>query len=150
MTRPLMLRRLINEPLESKRLLSADGNLVGDCEHVESEFVESEHEHEQEHESNSDDGDHSSSDDVGHDEMELRARLKSDSAAHGEAEYEAETEHGKTEQEFEVEIEDAEPGSVHDVSIDGTSVGQLSVGDGGKGRLSLSSHPEDGRASPAG
>ena len=145
MARRTNLRRLFSESLENKRLLSADGHISGEHEHLESEHGS--YDREQAEPTNDDheyeSGDDHGSDDSSQDHVELRANLAGETGARGEAEYESESEHGRVQQQFEVAIENAEAGSIHDVAIDGVVVGQLTVNGSGRGRLRLSSSPED-------
>ena len=62
---------------------------------------------------------------------------------HGETEFESEGDDRGPELQFEVEVEDAVPGTVHDVAIDGVVVAQLTVDALGRGRVRLSSKLEE-------
>ena len=81
-------------------------------------------------------------------ETTLVAPLSGDGVETGKAEFELEVEGDETELELEVEIEDAEPGSVHDVSVDGVVIGSIEVDDSGHGELELSSEDGDDVAIP--
>lgn len=80
-------------------------------------------------------------------ETHLRASLTdSNGTATGKVSYESETERGKTKSKMEIEIRGAVPGSVLDVSVDGTVVGQITVNSKGRGKLVLSGNPKSGQA----
>jgi len=76
-------------------------------------------------------------------DVELEAILESETGASGHAEFEMEQENDGLELEFDVEIEDAVPGSVLDVLVDGFLVGQIVVDDFGRGELDFSCDPDD-------
>lgn len=63
----------------------------------------------------------------------------------GEADYEVED----SETEFEVEVENASPGAVLPVSVDGVQVGEITVDADGEGELEYSSETDEGAPFPA-
>jgi hypothetical protein len=81
-------------------------------------------------------------------DTELKAHLRGAGRAKGEAELEIEADDDGPKIEFEVEVESAEPGSVHDVSLSGVVVGQITIGPTGRGRLRLSNDDGDSEGLP--
>ncbi len=140
------LPRLFGELLERKCLLSGDGHVsgeheAGDTEHAEYQPEQSDsHELDAEHEFET--GDDRGSDDTSHDSLKLSAKLAGDAGARGEVEYEMESEHGQLQQKLTIQIEGAPANSVHDVTVDGFVVGQVTVDGSGKARLRLDSQPD--------
>lgn len=76
-------------------------------------------------------------------ETELEAFLTGVTAARGEVEFETEFEHGRLEREFEVEVVNAAANAILDVSVNGVVVAQITTNAFGRGKLELSSHPDD-------
>ncbi len=144
-------RRMLSlsfESLERRRVLSADA--LGHDDGPEDIRHELECEAEV-HRGRDDDSPDDTFDDRGSDDgsvqdprpnsTELEARLGDESLAQGRAKFEVELEHGLEKRELKVDVRDAPPGSVLDVVIDGTVVGQVQVDAQGEGRLELSSQP---------
>lgn len=76
-------------------------------------------------------------------EIELEGFLSGPTAARGEVEFESEFEHGRLEREFEVEVVNAAANAILDVSVNGVVVAQITTNAFGRGKLKLSSQPDD-------
>lgn len=79
---------------------------------------------------------------------ELEGTLEGHDVVRGETEFEIEREHGVVRREFKVQIEHADPGSLHDVLVDGVLVGQIEVDGAGVGQLKFSTDSSDPDAVP--
>jgi hypothetical protein len=83
----------------------------------------------------------------------LRGAYVSDSEYDGGVRYLERLRNGRLLRRFKVEVEDAEPGEVFDVHVNGVFVGELVIDDLDEGRLELRTHtfikdPDDGEPMP--
>lgn len=76
-------------------------------------------------------------------DVEFEARLVGPTGAHGHAEFEIEDEHGNPEGEFDLEVEGAVPGTLHEVRVEDTVVGHVTIDQFGRGELTFSSGGDD-------
>lgn len=72
--------------------------------------------------------------------LRINAELTGATAAHGDAEYRKDG----ARRRLSVELEDATVGSMHDVSVGGIFIGQLTIGALGQGELEFDTHIEPG------
>jgi len=72
--------------------------------------------------------------------LRINAELTGSTAAHGDAEYRKEG----SRRRLSVELEDATIGGMHDVSVGGIFIGQLTIGALGQGELEFDTHIEPG------
>jgi len=87
-----------------------------------------------------DDGDDDGLDDTGDDGIRMNAELLSAGVEHGDADY---REVG-TRLRLKVELEDATPGSVHMILVDGLAIGELTIGSLGEGEVEFDTRIEPG------
>ena len=78
----------------------------------------------------------------------VRAELFDTSHASGKAEYRERMNNGRLEQRFKISIEDAEPGAMLDVFLNGELVGIIVVSPLGQGELDYRTDPEPGESDP--
>lgn len=76
----------------------------------------------------------------GNNSLSINAELTGATAAHGDAEYRKDG----SRRRLSVELEDATVGTVHDVSVGGIFIGQLTIGALGEGELEFDTHIELG------
>lgn len=81
-------------------------------------------------------------------EVHLTAAFPTVNRATGSAEYESETERGVTKNKFKAEIERGVANTTYSVKVGGVEVGTITTDSRGKGKLSLSSQPRQGRDLP--
>ncbi|GMU34385.1 MAG: hypothetical protein HS101_03260 [Planctomycetia bacterium] len=76
----------------------------------------------------------------GNNSLRINAELTGSTAAHGDAEYRKDG----SRRRLSVELEDAAVGTLHDVSVGGIFIGQLTIGALGQGELEFDTHIEPG------
>ena len=78
----------------------------------------------------------------------MQAQLSGPTLASGKSEYRERTNNGRLEQRFKVDVEDAEPGSMMMVELNGELVGIIVISPLGFGELEYRSDPEPGESDP--
>ncbi|MHC5113006.1 MAG: hypothetical protein ACYTGP_01100 [Planctomycetota bacterium] len=84
----------------------------------------------------------------GGDEIRVRAQLSGPTLASGKSEYRERMNNGRLEQRFKVDVEDAEPGAMMEIHLNGELVGIIVVGPLGQGELEYRTDPEPGESDP--
>lgn len=84
----------------------------------------------------------------GGDEIRVQALLAGPGLASGKSEYRERDKNGRLEQRFKVDVEDAEPGTMMTVEVNGQLVGIIVIGPLGFGELEYRSDPEPGESDP--
>jgi hypothetical protein len=78
------------------------------------------------------------------DEKEFQGGLNGLTAARGGARFEVALEDGGfLENKFRVHVRDAVPGSIHDISVDGIRVGEITIGGNGRAKIDFSNRMHD-------
>jgi hypothetical protein len=77
--------------------------------------------------------------------VDLVAEFGRPNSVHGTANYELKRKSDVIKREFELELENGKPGSVHEVTIDGVRIGEVTVDATGEGKMGVSDAGTDSR-----